>query len=222
MPAPLKPFATTRREFLQATSSGLLFSTLAARTTRAAAGEDVTITSDGLSLTAHFPAGGAARLRSLRNPNTNFEWVREETPFEPVFTQAGKTSQRWTSSPGARTRQVTGDRFEFTSRADNSVRANIALQALTGNPILEIEAEFHNTLKTSVAGITAFGPFRLGLRDDLGPLQIHGVRRNEYGLETIPVNGPVALSGGRWNAPEYGGLLLLEAVDKERVSFDRN
>ncbi len=34
-------------------------------------------------------------------------------------------------------------------------------------------------------------------------------------MESIPVNGPVALSGGRWNAPEYGGLLLLEAVGKE-------
>lgn len=214
MPAPLKPFATTRREFLQVTSRGLLFSTLAERATWAAAGQYVTLTSDGLSLAVHFPAGGAAQLRSLRNPNTGFEWIREKTPFEPVFTEAGRASQRWTSSPGVNTRPVAGDRLEFISRADNSVSANIALQALTGFPILEVQAEFHNALKTAVAGITAFGPFRFGLRSDLGPLQVHAVRRNEYGLETIPVNGPVALSGGRWNAPEYGGLLLLEAVGK--------
>ena len=82
-------------------------------------------------------------------------------------------------------------------------------------PILEIQAEFQNASKTSLAGVTAFGPFRFALRDDLGPLQVHAIRRNEYGLESIPVNGPVALSGGRWNAPEYGGLLLLEAVGKD-------
>jgi len=65
MPAPLKPFATTRREFLQVTSRGLLFSTLAERATWAAAGQYVTLTSDGLSLAVHFPAGGAAQLRSF-------------------------------------------------------------------------------------------------------------------------------------------------------------
>src|SRR5580704_17274714 len=215
MSVPLKPFGTTRREFLQVTSCGLLFSTLAARTTWAAVGDDVTFTSDGLSFTLHFPAGGAAQLRSLRNPNTGFEWIRGETPFGPVFTTTGRASQRWTSSPGTRTRQVAGDRFEFTSQADNSVTANMALQALTDFPILEVQAEFRNALKTPVAGVTAFGPFRFALRDDLGPLQVHAVRRNEYGLESIPVTGPVALSGGRWNAPEYGGLLLLEAVGKD-------
>jgi alpha-galactosidase len=214
MSVPLKLFGMTRREFLQVTGSGLL-STLAAQTTWAAAGDDVTFTSDGLSLTLHFPAGGAAQLRSLRNPNTGFEWVRAETPLEPAFEATGRASQRWTSSPGARTRQVAGDRFEFTSQADNSVTANMALQALTDFPILEVQVEFRNALKTPVAGVTAFGPFRFALRDDLGPLQVHAVRRNEYGLKSIPVNGPVALSGGRWNAPEYGGLLLLEAVGKD-------
>src|SRR5579862_911659 len=215
MPKPLKPFDMTRREFLQTTGGGLLISTLAAQTTWAVANEDVTFTSDGLSLTLHFPTGGTAQLRSLRNPNTGFEWVRGETPLQPVFTAAGKTSQRWTSSPGTRTRHDAGDHFEFTSQADNGVSAKIALQALTGFSILEVQAEFHNALKTPVAGITAFGPFRFALRDDLGSLQVHVVRRNEYGLESISVSGPLALSGGRWNAPEYGGLLLLEAVGKD-------
>ena len=126
-----------------------------------------------------------------------------------------ESDQRWTSSPGARKRQVAGDHFELFLRPDKGVSASIALQAFTGFPILEVQAEFHNALKTPVAGVTAFGPFRFALRDDLGPLQVHAVRRNEYGLESIPVNGPVAVSGGRWNAPEYGGLLLLEAVGKD-------
>ena len=215
MSIPLKLFGMSRRAFLQVTGGSLLLSTLATRTIWAAAGEDVTLVSDGLSLTLHFPAGNAAQLSSLRNPNTGFEWIRGGAPLQPVFITVGKAYQRWTSSPGARTRQDAGDRFEFTSQAENSVSASIALQALTGVPILEVQAEFHNTLNTPVTGTTAFGPFRFALRDDLGPLQVHAVRRNEYGLESMPVNGTVALSGGRWNAPEYGGLLLLEAVGKE-------
>ena len=214
VPMPLKPFDRTRREFLQVTGGGLLLSTLAAKTTWAVAHEDVTFTSDGLSLTLHFPTAGAAQIRSLQNPNTGFEWVRGDTPLEPVFTAAGTASQRWASSPGARTRRGAGDHFEFTSQVNKGVSANIALQALTGFPILEVRAEFQNALKTPLAGITAFGPFRFALRDDLGPLQVHAIRRNEYGLESIPVKGPVSLSGGRWNAPEYSGLLLLEAVGK--------
>ena len=136
---PQKPFDITRREFLQTAGSGLLVSTLAAQTSWAIAHEDVTFTSDGLSLTLHFPTGGAAQLRSLRNPKTGFEWVRAESPLEPVFTATGRATERWTSSPGARTRQEVGDHFGFTSQDNKGVSASIAMQALTGFPILEVQ-----------------------------------------------------------------------------------
>ena len=198
---PQKTFDITRREFLQTAGSGLLVSTLASQTSWAITHEDVTFTSDGLSLTLHFPNVGAAQLRSLRNPKTGFEWVHAQTPFEPVFTATGRATGSWTSSPGAHTPQEAGDHFGFTSQDNKGISANIEMQAFTGFPILEVQAEFHNGLKTPVAGITEFGPFRLPLRNDLGPLQVHAVRRNEYRLESLPVNGPLALSGGRWNAP---------------------
>lgn len=108
MSIPLKPFGMSRREFLQVTGGSLLHSTLATRTTWAAADEDVTFVSDGLSLTLHFPAGSAAQLRSLRNPNTGFEWVRAENSLEPVFEAVGETISemdiiaRRTHAPGHR------------------------------------------------------------------------------------------------------------------------
>ena len=216
MPNPTKPAGMDRRAFLQFASSGLLLSMIPARTVNAQTGENVTFVSDGFSLTLQFPPGGATHLGSLHNPETGFEWARGGAPLGAVFTATGKPSQRWTSSPGARNHQVAGDRFEFVSQAqDKGVNTSIALQAFADAPILEFNAEFHNASKTTVANVTAFGPFRFALRDDLGPLQVHAIRRNEYGLESIPVNGPLALSGGHWNAPEYGGLLLLEAVGKD-------
>jgi alpha-galactosidase len=209
-----------RREFLQLTSTGLLLSVLATRTTEAVAAEDVTFASDGFAFTLHFLPRDAVQLRSLHNSTTNFEWARAGTTLEPVLTTAGKPSQRWTSSAGARNHQGAGDRFEFVSQAENStVSARIALQSFTHAPVLEFQAEFHNTSKTPFKGVTAFGPFRLALRDNLGPLQVHAIRRNEYGLESIPVNSSVTLSGGHWNAPEYGGLLLLEAVGTGEFLF---
>src|SRR5271165_4620559 len=217
MPNPTKPADMDRREFLQFAGSGLLFSMVAPQMASAGAAKDATFISEGFSLTLHFPpGGGAVQLSSLRNLKSGFEWARAGTSIEPVFTATGKPPQRWTSSPGAREHHVAGDRFEFTSRTeDGGIRSNVALQAFADNPILEVDAEFRNASKVPVMGVTAFGPFRFALRDDLGPLQVHAVRRNEYRLESIPVNGPVSLSGGRWNAPEYGGLLLLEAVGKE-------
>ena len=212
-----KPACMDRREFLQFAGSGLLFSIVATRVANAGATtENVTFASDGFSLTLHFPPGGVAQFNSLRNLKTGFEWARAETPLEPVFATAGRPSQRWTSLPGARNHHVAGDRFEFVSQAEVSgVHTGIALQAFADAPILEFQAEFQNVSETPLVGVTAFGPFRFALRDDLGPLQVHAIRRNEYGLESIPVNGPVALSGGYWNAPEYGGLLLLEAIGKD-------
>ena len=204
-----------RREFLQRTAGGLLLSVLATRTAEGAATEEVTFTSDGFSLAMQVAHGGAAQLRSLRNPKTNFEWVRSGTPIDPVLIAGGQSFRAWKSGKGTRKRAAAGDRIEFVSRSKTAdVIATTILQAFSDVPILEFQTEFQNLAKTSLHQVTAFGPFRFALRDDLGEFRVHAIRRNEYGLETIPVSGQVSLSGGRWNAPEYGGLLLLEAVGK--------
>jgi alpha-galactosidase len=217
MPNPKKPASMDRREFLQFAGSGLLFSMLDPLTAKAGTPEDATVVSAAFSLVLHFtPGGGAVQISSLRNSKTGFEWVRTRTPLEPVFAATGEPSQKWTSSRPTAEHRADGDRFELASQTeDGTIRSNLALQPVSGNPILEIDSEFQNASKAPIAGVTAFGPLRFALRNDLGPLVVHAVRRNEYALESIPVNGPVNLSGGRWNAPEYGGLLLLEAVGKE-------
>ncbi len=217
MPNPKKPDGMDRREFLQFAGSGLLFSLLDPRTAYAGTAEDATVVSDAFSLGLHFtPGGGAVQISSLRNSKTGFEWARASTPLEPVFAAAGTPSQKWSSSRPAVAHRVDESRFELAAHSeDGRIRSTLALQPVSGNPILEVHSEFHNASKAPLAGVTAFGPLRFALRNDLGPLVVHAVRRNEYALESIPVNGSVKLSGGRWNAPEYGGLLLLEAVGKD-------
>ncbi len=202
-----------RREFLQVAGTGLLGSMITTRTANALHRDEVTFTSEGFSLSLHFSNGTSAQLGSLRNPRTGFEWAREGSAFEVVFTTGEKKPLNWMSSAGAQTREAVGDRFTFNSHSkDAGVIASMALQHFSQSPILEFQVEFHNISNKPLTTVTAFGPFRFALRDNLGPLQVHAIRRNEYGLETIPVNGSVSLSGGKWNAPAYGGLLLLEAV----------
>ena len=215
MSDPFKPTRVRRRDLFKFAGSGVLLSMLGARSaTGAAVDNDVTFVSDELSLTLHFMNGGAHQLHSLCNSKTGFEWIRAGTSIDPTFTAAAVPALTWSSSPGEHKRESNGDRFEFISKGNN-IRANVGLQTFPHAPIVEFQTEFHNISGTSVPGVTAFGPFRFALRDDLGPLQVHAIRRNQYGLESIPVNGLVKLSGGAWNAPEYGGLLLLEAVGKD-------
>lgn len=210
-----KQIGMNRREFFHSAAAGLLFSVLDTRAMNGASANDVMFRSDGFSLTLHVPQGGRAQIRSLRNPKTNFEWVRAGTPIEPVLMVAEQPIRGWTSQSSARNRAGIGNRFEFISQTKASeVSARIALQAVTGIPIVEFQAEFQNSEKISNPAVTTFGPFRFALRDDLGPLRVHAVNRNKYGLDSLAVNDQFELAGGCWNAPGYGGLIVVEAVGK--------
>jgi len=82
-----------RREFLQLSAGGLLLSMAGTQTLSGATAQEIVFAADGFSLTIQVPRGGAAHLRSLRNPKTGFEWVRPESPLDPVFALASKPSR---------------------------------------------------------------------------------------------------------------------------------
>ncbi|MGA7633630.1 MAG: hypothetical protein WCB11_22945, partial [Terriglobales bacterium] len=73
-----------RRDFLQCAAGGLLLSVLATKTSWGAAGESAKFASDNFSLELGVQHGGVAAIHSLRNPKTNFEWVRARSPLSPV------------------------------------------------------------------------------------------------------------------------------------------
>src|ERR1700723_8596 len=211
-----KPTSIDRREFLQYAAGGLLLSVLATKTSWGAGAEAAKFRSDNFSLELEVQHGGIAVLHSLRNPKTNFEWVRPRSPLAPVLMAEGHPIGEWKVQPTARRRAAGGNRFEYVSKSDASaIGVTTALQGFNDLPIVEFQAEFHNGGKTPANAVTACGPFRFALRDDIGPLRVHAVRRDAYGLETKPVTGEIVFSGGRWNAPEYCGLLLLEAEGKD-------
>jgi len=209
-----KPAGMDRREFIHLTG-GLLLSVAASQTAGGAAADEVRFVSHGFALTMQVSRGGAAQLHSLRNPETGFEWIRSGTSLDPIFTASGESLQAWICQPTTRERVAASNRFEFVSQAKaGEVNAKTTLQAFNDAPILEFQTEFQNTAKTPRTAVTAFGPFRFALKDNLGPLRVHAVRRDEYRLETMRVDGSISFTGGGWNAPQHGGLVVLEAVDK--------
>ena len=175
MPNPKKPAGMDRREFLQFAGSGLLFSMLDPLTAKRRYHRRCdSLSPTGFSLDSTFPA----RRRRCSNqlsaqPKTGFEWARARTPLEPVFAATGKPSQKWTSSPGAREHHVDGDRFELVSQTEDGT---IRSKHCVCSPLQTIRSwrlilNFRMRRRPAIAGVTAFGPFRFALRDDLGPLR---------------------------------------------------
>jgi alpha-galactosidase len=204
----------SRRELFGGAAAGLVLSVLDTSILHGAQSHDATFRSDGFSLTLSVAQGKQAQLRSLQNPRTGFEWVHPDAPIGPVWMATDKTVKDWTARSSALDRAAKGNRFTVTSQAGQILTSQV-LQAVPGSPIVELATEFQNAGKTPYPAVTAFGPFRIALRDDIGPLRAHVVNRNKYQVDSIPVEGTLALSGGRWNAPEYGGLIVLEAIAKE-------
>jgi alpha-galactosidase len=204
----------SRREFFGGAAAGLVLSVLDTSILHGAQSHDATFRSDGFSLTLSVAQGKQAQLRSLQNPRTGFEWVHPDAPIGPAWMATDKTVKDWTARSSTLDRTAKGTRFKVTSQA-GQILTSLVLQAVPGSPIVELATEFQNAGKTPYPAVTAFGPFRIALRDDIGPLRAHVVNRNKYQVDSIPVEGTLALSGGRWNAPEYGGLIVLEAIAKE-------
>ncbi len=204
-----------RRKFLQLTAGGLLLSITESTALRGESTQEVSFASDDFSLAIEVAHGSAARLRSLRNLKTGFEWLREGGSFDPIFALEGRALRGWSCLPGKRKRSGLGDRFEFVSRTESDeITANTTLQSFADAPVIEFQTTFRNSGDTTLKSVTSFGPFRFALRADIGRLRVHSVRRDAYNLVTTAVDGPIDLTGGGWNAPQQAGLIVLEAVDK--------
>ena len=211
----MKQTGMDRREFLECVAGGLLLSVLTTRTSLGATAEVATFTSDCLTLQVEVARGGDAVLHSLRNPKTNFEWARTRASMVPVLTTAGQVVRDWTVLRSAQEAAAVGNRFEYTSRSNAvDVTTSAILQGFSDAPVVEFQSEFQNTGKTLLKAVTAYGPFRFALRDDIGPLRMHAVRRDTYALETKTVNGDFTFSGGRWKLRSIAGCYFWKRTAK--------
>lgn len=172
-----------------------------------------------LSLVA--PKGRAARLLSLQNRETGFEWVRPNLAFEPIFVSGSRpqTASLSTWLTESASRSIPGHTLHLTSSSGAEFHARTACACFPDVPVFEFRTEFQNKSAAPLERVTAFGPVRIPLRPDLGPLEVHCMRRNSYALERLPVQGKLTVEGGGWNAPSHAGLLILEAMKSHEFLF---
>ncbi len=207
-----------RRDFLSAT--GLI----ASAPLILSAGQDdpagnasplLTLGNSDAALTVHSENGQPLRLRSLRNRRSMFEWCRQDRPVEPLFVAKSVQDPRWT----LKSAKVSAPTMDLVYGEARGVVAHSVLTSFTDAPVFDLRCDFQNSGPRTVEGVSAFGPLRIALRPDLGPLQVHAVRRNKYALERLPVRGRLEISGGIWNKPAHAGLIILEAMEAREFLF---
>jgi alpha-galactosidase len=161
-----------------------------------------------------FSSGGDGEtvLSSLRNAATHFEWATPAKAFAPTLKYFDGAAASWhplrfKSSPS-----------EITLRAASSTgnaEARLGAVAYPDTGAFQWQQSFLNTGTDSIRRIVALSALDLDLRHDLGPLVVHCVRRDgDYTREAQPFRTHLEIQGGRWNAPVFTGLIVVEAVGR--------
>ena len=156
------------------------------------------------------PGIGVARsLTSLRNAVTHFEWAAPKSAFQPAFQRAG-AAVAWQPLP-----PTPGERAILLRAGAAGIESRLALEAHPDSGAFRWQQSYLNTSRGPVRGVTAISALDLDLRPDLGRLVVHCVRRDgDYTREALPFNKRIEVKGGRWNAPIYTGLVIVEAVGR--------
>jgi alpha-galactosidase len=178
-----------------------------------AASSDASARIANLGSLVEFSAGsdGAPVLASFRNAETHFEWVTPAKAFAPGLQYSDGASASWQplafrSSPGG-----------ITLRAASAghVEGQLDLAAFADSGAFRWQQSFLNTGTDAVRGIAGISALDLDLRRDLGRLVVHCVRRDgDYSREAQPFKSHLEIHGGRWNAPAFTGLIVVEAAGR--------
>lgn len=154
--------------------------------------------------------GQPARLISLRNQRSSFEWAAANQITAPAFSSETLIGPDWTV--GEAYRKNAGE-LQIHYSLSGKLKAEQRCRVLSDVPVIELGCNFRSATSEGIPAVTGFGPIRLALRPGLGPLQVHCVRRDTYATERLPFENTLDVHGGRWNCPEHSGLLVLEAMD---------
>lgn len=160
-----------------------------------------------------FSAGadGLTVLSSLRNAATHFEWVTPAGTFAPLVKWADGTSATWRGLPF----RSTPDDITIRAASAGKVEAQLDVVAYADTGAFRWQQRFLNAGTKPIRAITEIGALDLDLRPDLGQLVVHCVRRDgDYSREAQPFRSHLEIQGGRWNAPVFTGLIVVEAVGR--------
>jgi alpha-galactosidase len=160
-----------------------------------------------------FSAGvdASPRLTSFRNAATQFEWAAPVNAFAPTFKLSGGAPTAWRPP----TIESSPNDISIRATSIGKVEARLGLAAYADTGAFRWQQSYLNASSHPVREISDISALDLDLRADLGRLVVHCVRRDgDYSREAQPFRSHLEIQGGRWNAPVFTGLIILEAVDR--------
>lgn len=154
---------------------------------------------------------GALSLTSLRNAASHFEWSAPATSFQPTLKYSSGLVEPWRSMPA----KTSESSVTLRAACADGIEGQLELLAYADSGAFRWQQRFVNTGVRPIRGVTGMSALDLDLKPDLGRLVVHCVRRDgDYTREALPFQSRLEIAGGRWNAPVYAGLMVVEAVGR--------
>jgi alpha-galactosidase len=185
--------------------------------------------------------GGGARLVSLRNARTGFDWAYKGRPADLYLVEGQKRLAGLAPESGFRllrknTRQISKGalecRLDFLRESPETMASTI-WTGFPGCPVIQHQCVIANTGKGELTDVSRFDPIFLWLRDDGAPVLAHwvqGMRGSDSGqpdpepYETLryrrePLERTLRLVGGRRSAELDTAWLALENTRAAEILF---
>jgi alpha-galactosidase len=160
-----------------------------------------------------FSAGvdGEPALSSFRNAASHFEWASPARAFAPTFKYLDGVSAPWRPLPIKSSPTV----ITIRAASGGNLEGRLDLAAYADTGAFRWQQSFLNTGTDPIRKITSISALDLDLRLGLDQLVVHCVRRDgDYSREAQPFRSHLEIQGGRWNAPVFTGLIVVEAVGR--------
>lgn len=202
--------AVTRRSVLRFGAATVV---LAATRRLSAAGPEASASVSNQGSIGEFSliGDGILALTSLRNAASHFEWATPANSFRPTLKYSKGLVESWQSMPA----KATESGITVRAASPDGIEAELELLAHADTGAFLWQQRFVNTGTRTLLGVTSISALDLDLKPDVGHLVVHCVRRDgDYTREALPFRGRLEVGGGRWNAPLYTGLIVVEAVGR--------
>jgi len=170
------------------------------------------------------PAGGL-RLKSLKNVDTSHEWVvpgyadfafaSEQSEFEGLTPSSGfrLTGEHTHTNE----KNVTELRLDFINPA-NRLKLSLFYASFHDTPVIEQWCRLENIGTQTIAGISRFDPVFFVLRGRADEFRVRAFSRNQYSVESWPIDQKLEIRGGN-SSSAHAGFLAIEHLSAGEILF---
>jgi alpha-galactosidase len=170
------------------------------------------------------PAGGL-RLKSLKNVDTSHEWVvpgyadfafaSEQSEFEGLTPSSGfrLTGEHTHTNE----KNVTELRLDFINPA-NRLKLSLFYASFHDTPVIEQWCRLENIGTQTIAGISRFDPVFFVLRGRADEFRVWAFSRNQYSVESWPIDQKLEIRGGN-SSSAHAGFLAIEHLSAGEILF---